>query len=61
MLKMETTPGTLIDPTLVPLLAADRASTYYLDNRNWTVQRSAPFYTLPRGGILYVLLRLSPG
>lgn len=59
MLKMETSPGTLIDPTLVPLLAADGASTYYLDFRNWTVHATAPFYTLPRGGILYVLIRPS--
>ena len=50
---METSPGRMIDPHYIPLAEAGRpGSTYYLNTREWDIQRHPGWYDLPRGGIL---------
>lgn len=54
MLRMETEPERLVDPTFLPMREAGRDGTYYLNLSTMDLQRHPGWYDLPRGGILLV-------
>ncbi|OCF32745.1 hypothetical protein I316_05666 [Kwoniella heveanensis BCC8398] len=52
MVQMETQPRRLVDPLFTRFTEAGRETTYYINLRNWDIQRNPGWYDLPRGGIL---------
>ncbi|KAL7422461.1 hypothetical protein Q5752_003109 [Cryptotrichosporon argae] len=52
MLKMESQPGKMVDPHLVPVPEAGTWRTYYLNPTTMDVRLEPPRYALSRGGIL---------
>jgi hypothetical protein len=50
---MESSPGRMMDPHYIPMPESGHPkSIYYLDTREWDIQRHPGWYDLPRGGIL---------